>query len=44
MKNEFCFYDYKTTSTPIPLDTENIEVIGNIHENPELLKGKDNAG
>lgn len=37
-KNEVCFYGHTTTSTPIPLDTENIEVIGNIHENPELLK------
>ena len=37
-KNEVCFYGHKTTSTPIPLDTHNIEIIGNIHENPQLLK------
>ncbi len=35
-KNEVCFYGHKTTSTPIPLDTENIEVIGNIHQNSEF--------
>lgn len=37
-KDKTVFYGHETTSTPIPLDTENIEVIGNIHENPELLK------
>lgn len=36
-KNEVCFYGHTTTSTPIPLDTENIEVVGNIHENMELI-------
>lgn len=43
-KNEVCFYGHETRSTPIPLDVENIEVIGNIHENPELLeKQRNNA-
>ena len=37
-KNEVYFYGHSTTSTPIPLDTENLEIIGNIHENPELLE------
>lgn len=37
-KKEVFFMDHTTTSTPIPLDTENIEVIGNIHENQDLLK------
>lgn len=37
-KNAVCFCEHTTTSTPIPLDTENIEVVGNIHENPELMK------
>lgn len=37
-KNEVCFYGHETRSTPIPLDVENIEIIGNIHKNPELLK------
>ena len=37
-KEEVYFYGHRTPSTPIPLDVENIEIIGNIHENPELLK------
>lgn len=37
-KEEVCFYGYKTTSTPIPLDVENIEIIGNIHIDKNLLE------
>lgn len=37
-KEEVCFYGHKTTSTPIPLDVEHIEVIGNIHTDKNLLE------
>lgn len=39
-ENGVWFYEYRATSTPIPLDTENIEVIGNVHNDRELLKGE----
>lgn len=34
----FCLYSKEFGCTAIPLDTSKIEIIGNIHDNPELLE------
>lgn len=39
-KDNVQYFDQKTTLTPIPLDTHNVEIIGNINENIEIIRGE----
>lgn len=35
----YCDYDYTAIGWALSVDVDDVEVIGNVHDNPELLKG-----